>query len=72
MVYFRLVEFEYALMYSSATSLLNPYVVIGKKTKIGVFAPNDKIDEAKKAGADVVGNDDLIKKVKNYNPFLFL
>jgi len=36
----------------------------GKKTKIGVFAPNDKIDEAKKAGADVVGNDDLIKKVK--------
>ena len=29
MVYFRLVEFEYALMYSSATSLLNPYVVIG-------------------------------------------
>ena len=36
----------------------------GKKIKIGVFASGDKIDEAKKAGADVVGSDDLIKKVK--------
>mgnify|MGYP000044130980 FL=1 len=36
----------------------------GKKLKIGVFASGDKIDEAKKSGADVVGSDDLIKQVK--------
>ena len=36
----------------------------GKKIKIAVFASGDKTKEAKKAGAYVVGSDDLIKKVK--------
>ncbi len=34
----------------------------GKKVRVAVFT-NDKADEAKKAGADVIGGDDLIEKV---------
>ena len=35
----------------------------GKKVKIAVLCEQDKIDEAKKSGADMFGSDDLIEKI---------
>tara|TARA_X000001036_G_scaffold249871_1_gene232765 strand:+ start:446 stop:1132 length:687 start_codon:yes stop_codon:yes gene_type:complete len=35
----------------------------GKKSKIAVLCEPDKIEEAKKSGADVYGSDDLIEKI---------
>ena len=35
----------------------------GKKNKIAVLCEPEKIDEAKKAGADITGSDDLIEKI---------
>ena len=37
---------------------------LGKKIKVCVFANADKIDEAKDAGADLVGGDELVEKVQ--------
>jgi len=37
----------------------------GKSVRVAVFAKEAKVDEAKSAGADVVGGDDLAEKVQN-------
>jgi large subunit ribosomal protein L1 len=36
----------------------------GKNVRIAAFVPDDMIDEAKKAGADLAGNEDLIKQIE--------
>ena len=36
----------------------------GKKVRVAVFAKDDKADEAKAAGADLVGSDELIDAIK--------
>ena len=38
---------------------------IGKEVKVLVFAKGEKEKEAQDAGADFVGNDDLVEKIKN-------
>ena len=43
----------------------------GKKVRILVFAKDAKAEEAKAAGADFVGGDDLIPKIQNENWFEF-
>jgi len=37
----------------------------GKKVTVAVFAKGDKIDEAKEAGADLIGDDELLAKIQN-------
>ena len=36
----------------------------GKKVRIAAFVPDDMVAEAKKAGADIAGNEDLVKSVE--------
>lgn len=38
---------------------------LGKEVKVLVFAKGEKETEAKEAGADFVGNDDLVKKIQD-------
>ena len=35
----------------------------GKKSKVAVLCESDKLEEAKKSGAEVVGSDDLLEKI---------
>lgn len=44
---------------------------VGKQTRVLVFAKGDKEKEAKAAGADYVGGDDLAKKIQDENWFEF-
>ena len=37
----------------------------GKKVKVAVVCEDTKISEAKDAGADVIGGDDFVEKIKN-------
>tara|TARA_Y100001958_G_scaffold150022_1_gene133316 strand:- start:173 stop:862 length:690 start_codon:yes stop_codon:yes gene_type:complete len=37
----------------------------GKKTKVAVVCEDNKSSEAKSAGADIVGGDDFVEKIKN-------
>ena len=37
----------------------------GKKVRVAVFAKGDKAEEAKSAGADIVGSDDLLKDIQD-------
>ena len=37
----------------------------GKKNKVAVLCEPEKVDEAKKAGAEVVGSDDLLEKISS-------
>src|SRR5687768_5208475 len=37
---------------------------LGKNIRVAVFAKGDKIEEAKKAGADLVGGEDLVAQVQ--------
>lgn len=39
----------------------------GKKVRVAVFAKDIKLDEAKEAGADVFGGEDLAEEIKNGN-----
>lgn len=39
----------------------------GKKVRVAVFAKDLKADEARNAGADVVGDEDLVEQIKNGN-----
>ncbi len=44
---------------------------IGKDIKVLVFAKGEKVKEAQDAGADIVGAEDLVKKIQNENWFDF-
>ena len=54
-----------------ADQMLRSSVVLphgtGKKVTVAVFAKDAKIDEAKEAGADIIGDDELLKEIQEGN-----
>ena len=48
-------------------TVINMPAGIGKKIKVAVVCEDAKSDEAKEAGADIVGGDDFIEKIKDGN-----
>ena len=63
------VTFSLAVDKSKPDSVLRTTVDLpygnGKKIRIAVICPNDKIDEAKTAGADIAGSEDLIETINS-------
>jgi large subunit ribosomal protein L1 len=63
------VSFSLAVDKSKPDSVLRTTVDLpngnGKKVKIAVICPNDKIEEAKSAGADIAGSEDLIETINS-------
>ena len=46
-------------------SMVNLPSGTGKKVKVAVVCEESKLKEAKDSGADIIGGDDLIEKIKN-------
>ena len=63
------VSFSLAVDKSKPDSVLRTTVDLpngnGKKIRIAVICPNDKIDEAKAAGAEIAGSEDLIESINS-------
>ena len=63
------VTFSLAVDKSKPDSVLRTTVDLpngnGKKVRIAVICPNDKIEEAKTAGADIAGSEDLIETINS-------
>ena len=63
------VTFSLAVDKSKPDSVLRTTVDLpygnGKKIRVAVICPNDKIEEAKTAGADIAGSEDLIESINS-------
>ncbi len=61
-------EGHFKISYKSVQSIKGGFLFphgVGKKVKVLVFAKGDKASDAREVGADHVGDDDLIRKIKD-------